>query len=228
MVLQAIQDLHLNLRVALGIWLDTYYSTEFPNEFSYLVTIHQTFGLSQVDYVIVGSETQYRGDFSSELLIDFIQNISTTVKSEWGYTNIKVTTADVIASLDAFPNIIAVVDVVAYNEFPFWEGVPISGALADAQNWYENMKANAQGKPIIFSETGWPDQGANFGSAYPSVASENTYFQEIVCWANTNGISYFYFEAFDALWQADDDQRHWGLFNNSRQLKAGISLSFTC
>jgi len=228
MVLQAIKDQGLSLRVALGMWLDEYYAAEFSNEYSALISIIQTYRLDQVDYVVVGSETQYRDNFSSELLISFIQNVSTTVKTEYGYSNIKITTADVIGNYIAEPNLIAAVDVIVYNEFPFWEGQSIQGALADAQNQYSNMVANSQGKPIIIGETGWPSQDATDGAAVAGVTYENTYFQEIVCWANTNRISYFYFEAFDALWQTQIDQRYWGLYDESRHLKAGISLTFSC
>jgi len=231
MVVEAIQSQNLPLRVAAGIWLDTYYSTEFPDEFAALVNIHNTYRLTNVDYILVGSETQYRGDFSSSLLLSFIQNISTTVKSDWGYTNIKVTTDDVIDNLISEPNLIAAVDVIVYNEFPFWEGVSISGALSDLENQYQNMVANAQGKEVIIGETGWPDQGPDFGSAVPSPANENTYFQEVVCWAQQNNIPLWYFEAFDAPWETTaggHDQKSWGLYSADRELKAGISLSFSC
>jgi len=228
MVLQAIKDQNLSLRVALGMWLDEYYAAEFANEYAALISIIQTYRLDQVDYVIVGSETQYRDNFSSELLISFIQNVSTTVKTEYGYSRVKISTADVIGNWLAEPSLIAAVDVIIYNEFPFWEGVAISGALADAQAQYAEMEANSQGKPIIFGETGWPSQGANDGASIAGVANENTYFQEIVCWANTNGISYFYFEAFDSIWETATDQRYWGLYDEQRNLKAGISLAFSC
>ncbi|MHC4399027.1 MAG: hypothetical protein ACYTG0_05035 [Planctomycetota bacterium] len=73
------------------------------------------------DMVIVGSEVLLRGDVTKEVLIDYINDVKARLAA--AQVDVPVTTADVYGVLLANPEVIAAVDVVLANYYPFWEGI---------------------------------------------------------------------------------------------------------
>jgi len=230
-LLQAIRSSGVNIVATLGMWLDQYFQSEFPNELYALDQLIENVGLEYVEAILVGSETQYRGDFSASQLETYLQSVTTTLHN-YGYNNVTVATADVIYNL--MNNDLTNHESVVYaNEFAFWEGTAIQDSVSLIETQLGNLKNTiAANKPRILSETGWPTQGGNFGNSVPSVANLNTYLNGLVCWLHSQNIGYFWFEIFD---EPNKDpvknggvEMYFGLFDSSRQLKSGIQLPVLC
>lgn len=97
-------------------------------------------------------------------------------------------------------------------------------AVAFADSQYRNVKAYLDRlgiqKPIHIGETGWASQdNVLYGSKGSRAADEyklGSYFTKINAWAEKNGLSCFYFEAFDEQWKDKNNplgsENHFGLF----------------
>ena len=97
-------------------------------------------------------------------------------------------------------------------------------AVAFADDQYRNVKAylNHLGlqKPIHIGETGWASQdNVLYGHKGSRAADEyklGLYYTKINAWAEKNGLSCFYFEAFDEQWKDKNNpmgsENHFGLF----------------
>jgi len=233
LLLQAIKALNAPLNVTLGIWLDTYYGTEFPSEWAALVNVIQTVGLSNVDTIIVGSETQYRGDFSATILEGFLQNVSTTLH-HFGYNSIDVVTADVIYNLVGNTGLISHEPVVYANQFPFWQGYAVNASVALISSTIQSLVPSTGGKQIFIGETGWPTAGKSYENAYPGLPEAQQYLNDLVCYFYYNNIPYFWFEAFDEPWKPDTSglnlgvEPYFGVYTQDRTPKPGISLPIYC
>jgi len=232
LVLQAIQNTGVDLTVYLGIWLDTYFYAEFPDEYTAFINLIEAVGLDDVEAIIVGSETQYRGDFSAATLEGFLQNISATVAS-YGYSNIYVSTADVIYNLEG-SSVLGYEPIVWANQFPFWEGKSVTEGFTLIQNTIAALRQSTGSKPIIIGETGWPTDGLSYEDAVPGLANAQEYLNLLVCWFHANDIGYFWFEAFDEPYKPDtsglnlDVEPYFGVYTQDRVPKAGITLPIYC
>ena len=90
---------------------------------------------------------------------------------------------------------------------------------------YSQIKAVANGKPIIISETGWPTAGNTIGNAVASLDNAARYFCEFTTWAHENQVDYWYFEAFDEPWKADSNspqEVHWGIWDKFGNIKVSL------
>lgn len=97
-------------------------------------------------------------------------------------------------------------------------------ALQYAITQYEAVKKYMQGlgvkKPIHFGETGWAssanDLYGNEGSKATDEYKSGIFYKKMRNWTNENGISCFYFEAFDEIWKdaanPGGSENHFGLF----------------
>lgn len=83
-------------------------------------------------------------------------------------------------------------------------------------------KEVAQGKPVIITETGWPNQGDHTDGAIPSAENAMKYFINTSNWSKQNNIPLFYFSSFDESWKIHhegDVGARWGLWDSSENLK---------
>ncbi len=204
---------NLGIKVAVGAWIN---EDSIANQ----VQIQNLIKLSNegyVDIAIVGSEVLLRKDLKPKQLLEYIRQVKGAIPK-----GIPVTTADVYSVFFDHPEILEEIDIIFANFYPFWEGVPIQEALNRFKKSYEFLKSITSGKEIIVSETGWPSQGEAVGKAFPSPENAATYFKEFISFAHTNGLKYFYFEAFDEPWKAQfegDRGSHWGIMNSKMQFK---------
>jgi len=230
LLIQAVQNTGVNITITLGIWLDTYYAAEFADEYSALISTINAVGLPNVEAILVGSETQYRGDFSASLLVGFLQNISSTVSSH-GYSNIDVSTADVLYNLENLPQVTNAEKVVYANEFAYWEGTSLNSSPSLIEQNVARLQS-AVNKPVIISETGWPTCGQNYGSSAVGVSELEYYLQELVCYFHAHNIGYFWFQAYDQPWADATKQggveQCFGLLTANKQIKSGITLPVMC
>ncbi len=177
-----------------------------------------------VDMAVVGSEVLHRGDLPVESLIESLKDARSRIPS-----SVPVTTADTWQEYLAHPELLAVVDVVYVNYYPYWSGVAIEDAMATLAKWHDEVVAYAAGRPVIVSETGWPSAGDTVGAAVPSEDNASRFFLEFVSWARMNDVEYTYFSAIDEPWKAKYEGpqgAHWGYRGQDGALKARMQLIF--
>lgn len=103
-----------------------------------------------------------------------------------------------------------------------------------AQGQYESVKnyvhAIAPGKPIHIGETGWSSISiglyGNNGSFAADEYKQALYYQAMREWTDAEGISCFYFEAFDEQWKdanhPEGSENHFGLIALNGQAKYAL------
>lgn len=168
------------------------------------------------DRIAVGNEVLLREDMDEERLLAYIKRVKDALPGiEVGYV-------DAYYLFEKHPRITAACDVVLANCYPFWEGCEREGAIAYMQSMVQRTLAVANGKPIVISETGWPDKGSPFHGAKPSKDGAMAYFIDSCRWAEAAGIDLFYFSAFDEAWKVGaegDVGAYWGLWDAEGRLK---------
>ena len=110
----------------------------------------------------------------------------------------------------------AACDVILANCYPFWESCPAEHALLYMKEMYRIATKAANGKPVIVSETGWPNVGSPEGGAIPSYENAIRYFINTYKWAEEDGIDIIYFSSFDETWKISEEGdvgAYWGLWN---------------
>lgn len=210
----------LGLKAAIGAWLGRDLAAN-EQQVTNLISICQA---GQCDLAIVGSEVLLRGDLSEAQLIDYIKRVRQSVPA-----NIPVTTADVYSQFLTHPNVIANIDLVMANFYPYWEGTRVDLAMGSLHARYGEVKAAAGGKQVFVSETGWPSAGDQIGAAVPSAQNASFYFLNFVSWARANDVQYFYFESFNESWKAKYEGpqgAHWGIWDKDANLKPGMQDVF--
>ncbi|MCC5937515.1 MAG: glycosyl hydrolase family 17 [Lunatimonas sp.] len=92
------------------------------------------------------------------------------------------------------------------------------------------MKSIGVDKPIHIGETGWASVSDGFYGAEGSRATDEykqaLYYQHMREWTNAEGISCFYFEAFNEPWKDEKNpigpENHFGIFTESGEAKYAI------
>ena len=87
---------------------------------------------------------------------------------------------------------------------------------------YAVTKQAANGKPVIITETGWPNKGDNTKDAEPTQDNAMKYFINVNNWAKDQGIDMFYFSSFDESWKVHHEGelgQRWGIWDKNENLK---------
>ncbi len=92
------------------------------------------------------------------------------------------------------------------------------------------MKSIGVNKPVHIGETGWATSDHDLYGDHGSMATDEyksgMYYKLMRDWTNANGISCFYFEAFDEKWKDSANPRgsenHFGLINLQSQAKYAL------
>jgi len=107
-------------------------------------------------------------------------------------------------------------------------------ALKFAQKQYDSvvsyMNSIGVNKPVHIGETGWATVSNGYygpnGSRATDEYKESKYHELLRNWTNKNGISCFYFEAFDEPWKdagnAQGSENHFGLFTVEGKAKYAL------
>ena len=103
----------------------------------------------------------------------------------------------------------------------------VAYAISQYQETAKYVHGIAPNKPIHIGETGWASEAsALYGSTGSQAADEykqKRYYDALRTWTNSNGISCFFFEAFDEPWKdaanPGGSENHFGLFDVSGQAK---------
>lgn len=194
------------LKTLVGVWLD---DDREHNELE-LENAIRVARDGYVDVLGVGNEVLLRGDLSEDELLDYLR------RAREALPNIDIGYVDAYFEFAAHPRITEACDVILANCYPFWESCPAEHALLYMKEMYRTAQAAANGKPVIVSETGWPNIGSAEGSAIPSYENAIKYLVDTYQWAEAESIEIFYFSSFDEAWKVDaegDVGAYWGLWD---------------
>ncbi len=222
---------------SLKIWLGAYEDTSYNSNANtaYLDTaISQANTYSNVEAVVVGNECLV-GDPGGTLSTDQVNADLQYVKTRITRAGVKVTTCLTYgAAADARGQALKDnCDVIMINIYPFYGGVdvPNSAAINNLINAHQNIFIpEYPGKTIVCGETGWPSSGppcynSDSGlTAYPGLANEETYTQQVIANGPSLGDTFIY-NAFDEPWNPGDIRwgKYWGIWDSNRKLKVKLA-----
>ncbi|KAF9343623.1 hypothetical protein BGX26_005440 [Mortierella sp. AD094] len=227
--LDAIQCLKLDLKVVVGIWIDSNTDT-YTRQFNEFVSVVSTFGWSNILGVSVGNEVLFDKYQPIEVLLEHIKQVKEKVVA-MGHPEIPVFTSDLEGANK--PSLTSHEDMAGVNLHPFFSGVPVS----QAANWFwkyldQAVKlsisaSKANPVDIWITEVGWPTfpATANTNASIPSIENLQTFIDTWVCDANAKGIPYYFFEFFDApwkIWPGTAVEGFWGLLTIDMKLKVKL------
>ncbi|CAI4906922.1 CPS_HP_G0103820.mRNA.1.CDS.1 [Saccharomyces cerevisiae] len=229
--------------IFVGVWPtdDSHYAAEKAALQTYLPKIKE----STVAGFLVGSEALYRNDLTASQLSDKINDVRSVVAdisdSEGkSYSGKQVGTVDSWNVLVAGYNsaVIEASDFVMANAFSYWQGQTMQNAsysfFDDIMQALQVIQSTKGSTDITFwvGETGWPTDGTNFESSYPSVDNAKQFWKEGICSMRAWGVNVIVFEAFDEDWKPNtsgtsDVEKHWGVFTSSDNLKYSLDCDFS-
>lgn len=158
----------------------------------------------------IGNEVLLREDLDEEALLGYL------ARARAALPGVTIGYVDAYYLFEKHPRVAAACDVILANCYPFWEGCPREQAVAYMQDMVRRARRAAAGRPVIVTETGWPDRGSPFHGAVPSVEGALRYFADSVRWSRAEGVDLFYFAAFDEAWKVGaegDVGAYWGLWD---------------
>ena len=194
------------LKTLVGVWLDDNLEQN-EIEMENAIRIARA---GHADMLGVGNEVLLRGDLEQDALLDYL------ARAKAAAPGIPVGYVDAYFKFNDHPRIANACDVILANCYPFWEGCPAEHALLYMKEMYRRAQNAASGKPVIVSETGWPNIGTAEGDAQPSEINAMKYFIDTWRWAVDEGIEIFWFSSFDEAWKIDregDVGAYWGLWD---------------
>lgn len=180
-----------------------------------------------IDRVFVGNEAIQFGYVGADQLNEYIRQVRAALPNR-----IKVSTAEPWSQWLLSPELAQNVDFITVHLLPYWEGVPVRGALDSLQRFYADVQEEFPDKPIVIGETGWPSAGRTHKGAEASPANQAWYIRNFVQLALNKGYDYYLEEAYDQPWKGGHEGAvgaYWGLFDangNPKFAFTGMLRSF--
>jgi exo-beta-1,3-glucanase (GH17 family)/cellulose synthase/poly-beta-1,6-N-acetylglucosamine synthase-like glycosyltransferase len=206
----AIAD-EFGLRTSIGAWID---KDDRRNEREIRSVLELARKNRNIDSVVVGNETIYRGEQTAAELIKKIQR----VKRE---TSLPVTTGEIWHAWLDHPELASAVDFIAAHVLPYWEGISDKAAVDHTVMIYNRLRQAYPGKRVVIAEFGWPSAGYNRRDAYPGRIAQAQVMRDFVRRAEALGIDYNIIEAYDQPWKTFEGGvgPYWGMFDTTRTQK---------
>jgi exo-beta-1,3-glucanase (GH17 family)/cellulose synthase/poly-beta-1,6-N-acetylglucosamine synthase-like glycosyltransferase len=207
------------LKATIGAWID---KDERRNERETRSVIELARRHSNVDGIVVGNETIFRGEQTIEELIRKIQRVKRDV-------SVPVTTGEIWHVWMEHPELASAVDFIAAHILPYWEGFSETQAVDQAVLIYNMLRQAYPGKRIVIAEFGWPSAGYNLKAANPGRIEQAKVLRDFIMRAETMGMDYNIVEAIDQPWKIFEGGvgPYWGMFDTSRQAKFSFSGPIT-
>ena len=199
------------LRVTAGAWID---KNQDRNEREIRSVVDLAKRHSNINGIIVGNETIFRGEQKTSDLIQMIQRVKRS-------TNVPVTTGEIWHVWIEHPELVSAVDYIAAHILPYWEGFSQQQAVDQAILIYDKLRQAYPGKRIVIAEFGWPSAGYNLKSANPGRIEQALALRDFVTRADAYGIDYNIVEAIDQPWKIFEGGvgPYWGIFDAARHPK---------
>ena len=201
----------VGLKVTVGAWID---KNVDRNEREMLSAIDLAKRNGNVNGIVVGNETIYRGEQKIEDLIKLIQRVK-------GSVNVPVTTGEIWNIWLEHPELASSVDFIAAHILPYWEGFSDKQAVDQALIIYQKLRDAFPGKRIVIAEFGWPSAGYNLKNADPGRFEQAVTLRNFVSRAEAIGMEYNIVEAIDQPWKYFEGGvgPYWGILNAAREPK---------
>lgn len=201
----------VGLKVTVGAWID---KNADRNEREMLSAIDLAKRNGNVNGIVVGNETIYRGEQKIEDLIKLIQRVK-------GAVNVPVTTGEIWNIWLEHPELASSVDFIAAHILPYWEGFSDKQAVDQALIIYQKLRDAFPGKRIVIAEFGWPSAGYNLQKAMPGPFEQAVTLRNFVSRAEAIGMEYNIVEAIDQPWKFFEGGvgPYWGILNAAREPK---------
>ncbi len=201
----------VGLKVTVGAWID---KNVDRNEREMLSAIELARRNSNVNGIVVGNETIYRGEQKIDDLIKLIQRVKSAV-------NVPVTTGEIWNIWIEHPELASSVDFIAAHILPYWEGFSDKQAVEQALIIYQKLRDAFPGKRIVIAEFGWPSAGYNLRKGNPGPFEQAVTLRTFVSRAEAIGMEYNIVEAIDQPWKFFEGGvgPYWGILNASREPK---------
>jgi exo-beta-1,3-glucanase (GH17 family)/cellulose synthase/poly-beta-1,6-N-acetylglucosamine synthase-like glycosyltransferase len=199
------------IKVTVGAWIDK--NTD-RNEREMQSAIELAKHNGNVNGVVVGNETIYRGEQKIDDLIKLIQRVK-------GQVNVPVTTGEIWNIWLEHPELASSVDFIAAHILPYWEGFSDKQAVDQALIIYQKLRDAFPGKRIVIAEFGWPSAGYNLQNANPGPFEQAVTLRNFVSRAEAIGMEYNIVEAIDQPWKFFEGGvgPYWGILNAAREPK---------
>src|SRR6476619_7280690 len=199
------------LKVTVGAWID---KNSDRNEREIDSAINLARRNSNVNGIVVGNETIYRGEQKVEDLIDLIKRVKKSV-------NVPVTTGEIWNIWRDNPELASSVDFIAAHVLPYWENFTDKQAVDQAVYLYGLLREKFPGKRIVIAEFGWPSAGYNLKNAEPGPFEQASVLRNFVTRAEAIGMDYNIVEAIDQPWKFFEGGvgPYWGILDASREPK---------
>ncbi|MEM7549383.1 MAG: MFS transporter [Bacteroidota bacterium] len=201
------------LKTLVGAWIDSD-KEKNEREIENLIKLAKA---GHVDVAAVGNEVLLRQDLSKEELLDYIKRIREALPD-----GIPVGTVDTYYQFYENEDLAYACDVILTNAYPFWEGSEIGVASTYLQQMHKLAELASKGKPVMITETGWPNCGESSGAAKPSTENAMKYFINVNNWREKYNVDLFYFSSFDESWKVRHEGnvgQNWGLWDKNENLK---------
>jgi exo-beta-1,3-glucanase (GH17 family)/cellulose synthase/poly-beta-1,6-N-acetylglucosamine synthase-like glycosyltransferase len=199
------------LKVTVGAWIDKN-SDRNEREIDAAITLAKR--NSNVNGIVVGNETIYRGEQKVEDLIDLIKRVKKSV-------NVPVTTGEIWNIWRDNPELASSVDFIAAHVLPYWENFTDKQAVDQAVYLYGLLREKFPGKRIVIAEFGWPSAGYNLKNAEPGTFEQASVLRNFVTRAEAIGMEYNIVEAIDQPWKFFEGGvgPYWGILDANREPK---------
>jgi exo-beta-1,3-glucanase (GH17 family)/cellulose synthase/poly-beta-1,6-N-acetylglucosamine synthase-like glycosyltransferase len=199
------------LKVTVGAWIS---KDKARNEREIRSALDLARHNSNVNAIVVGNETIFRGEMSVRDLIKLIKRVKRS-------SPVPVTTGEIGSVWLQHPELASAVDFVAAHVLPYWNGIAASHAVDATVEFYDQLRRVLPGKRIVIAEFGWPSAGYNFKAANPGRIEQATVLRDFVSRAQAYGIDYNIVEAIDQPWKTAEGGvgPYWGIFDAARQPK---------
>jgi exo-beta-1,3-glucanase (GH17 family)/cellulose synthase/poly-beta-1,6-N-acetylglucosamine synthase-like glycosyltransferase len=206
----AIAD-EFGLKVTVGAWID---KNEDRNAREIRAAIELAKKHRNVNGIVVGNETIYRGEMAPADLVQLIQRAKREVQ-------VPVTTGEIWHAWLDHPELASAVDFIAAHILPYWEGISDKAAVDQAIVIYDKLRQAFPGKHIMIAEFGWPSAGYNRRDANPGPAEQAVVLRDFVSHAEALGIDYNIIESIDQPWKTFEGGvgPYWGLLDAARRPK---------
>jgi len=243
MVLQIIQENHLDIKVLLGMWLNAELSAHetcawliepIPQEELDANKVVNQIELQRgIDLANSYPEIVVAVNVGNEALVDWndhkmhVDTVIAYCRKVGKAIRQPVTVADNYEWWAARGKELAnVLDFISVHIYPVWEGKDIDEGMSYSIANIQKVRDSLPDAKIVISEAGWASVASEFGER-ASEEKQLQYYNEIMDWAAQMNITTFFFEAFDEDWKGNPNdpmgaEKHWGLYTVDRKPKKVI------
>ncbi|KAK4565553.1 hypothetical protein LTR86_004170 [Recurvomyces mirabilis] len=202
------------LKMILGIFIDGSGIGSKTNDQISTLTQWGQGQWDMVEMVVFGNEAIFNQYASASALAAGISDCKSKFQAA-GY-NGPVTTTDTVDAITTNANTICpVVDVIAANIHPFFNGQTVAANAGDFVASQLSILAGScnNQKQAYNMETGWPSQGSSSGVAIPGLNDQKTAINSILSKAGSRSVMFSY---QNDMWKAPGSlgvEQYWGCAN---------------